>query len=350
MNKLLNNESTLKLLKLICAGEGVDININKLANEFNKHRNTIKGRIDQLIEFKIIDKPSYPLQWLLDEYPLLVISKDKFYRDETTKTFIENDPHIMAGFFFQEEVYNTLTIQFHQDLYSYQIWSDNILETGKIIKEKDRHPPDALLFSTKRILKYDPEAPLRIIESGFKKGEIKEIGGFELDSLTLKILKVVLSGKGIRTNENYLARTLDLNRNTIARLIQNLLQKKIISKPVSRFPLLFVPPNYMLIFSLFEIKRRCGEVEGFIRRDPRVPLLIKANVERYNYLVVSVFRTVEDHLKWQERYSQNFSACIEAIKNTYLSPAMSFSFKQNFVSLELLNKRMESLQKLEVEE
>ena len=350
MNKLLNNESTLKLLQLICAGEGVHINISKSAQEFNKHRNTIQSRVDQLIDLKIIEKPYYPLQWLLNEYPLLVISKEKFYRDETTKTLIENDPHIIAGFFFQEEVYNTLTIQFHADLYSYQTWSDNILEDGKIIKEEDRHPPDALLFSIKRILKFDPRAPLRVIESGFKKGIIKEVGGLELDPLTLKILKIVLSGEGIRTNENFLARTLDVNRNTITRQIQNLLQKKIISKPVSRFPLVFVPPNYMLIFSLFEIKRRCKEVEGFIRRDPRVPLLIKANVERYNYFVTSVFRTVEDHLKWQERYTQNFSACIEAIKNTYLSPAMSFSIKQNFVSLELLKRKMEILHRQKLEE
>ena len=237
MNKLLNNESTLKLLQLICAGEGVHINISKLAQEFNKHRNTIKSRVDQLIDLKIIEKPYYPLQWLLNEYPLLVISKEKFYRDETTKTLIENDPHIIAGFFFQEEVYNTLTIQFHADLYSYQTWSDNILEDGKIIKEEDRHPPDALLFSIKRILKFDPRAPLRVIESGFKKGIIKEVGGLELDPLTLKILKIVLSGEGIRTNENFLARTLDVNRNTITRQIQNLLQKKIISKIATR-PLL----------------------------------------------------------------------------------------------------------------
>jgi hypothetical protein len=63
-----------------------------------------------------------------------------------------------------------------------------------------------------------------------------------------------------------------------------------------------------------------------------------------------VFRTVEDHLKWQERYSQNFSACIEAIKNTYLSPAMSFSINQSSVILELLKRKMEFLHKQELEQ
>lgn len=339
----LENETTLKLLKLLCLGEGVEINISVLSQELNKHRNTIKDRVTQLMSYKIIEKPFYPLLWLFNEYPLLVISKDKFYRDDATRTFIEEDPHILAGYFFQEEVYNTLTIQFHEDLYSYQTWSDNVLENGQIIKEEDRHPPNALLFSTKRILKYDTSAPFRIIERGFKNGGIKEIGNLKLDSLLINILKLILNGKAIRTNENLLARTLNVNRNTINRQIQILLQERIIGKPTSRFPLTFVPPDYMFILSLYEIKKRCKEVEGFFRRDPRVPLLIKANAGRYNYFVASTFKTVEDHIKWQEKYTQNFHACIEAIKNTYLSPAMTFSINQNYISLELIKKKLSSV-------
>jgi len=223
--------------------------------------------------------------------------------------------------------------------------SDEILEKRKIIKEEDRHPPEALLFSMKRILKFDPVAPFRLIEQGFKRGTIKEIGGLELDSLNIKILKMILNGKAIRTNENLLARKLNVNRTTILRHIDVLLQNNVISKPVSRFPLIFVPPDYMLIFSLFEIKRRCNEVEGFIRRDPRVPLMIKANIGRYNYFVVSTFKAVEDFIDWQERYTQNFEACIEAIKNTYLSPAKTFSIKQSFLPLEFLKNKLDLLQR-----
>ena len=344
MNRLLKNETTLKLLEHLCAGEGVEINVSLLSKEFNKHRNTIKNRINQLLDLKIIEEPYYPCLWVFNELPLLVISKDKFYRDEATRIFIENDPHIFAGFYFQEEVYNTLTIQFHANIHSYQTWSDEILEKRKIIKEEDRHPPDASLFSIQRILKFDPVAPFRLIEQGFKRGTIKEIGGLQLDSLNIKILKMVLNGRAIRTNENLLARKLEVNRTTILRHIDILLQDKVISKPVSRFPLIFIPPDYMLILSLFEIKRRCSEVEGFIRRDPRVPLMIKANIGRYNYFVVSTFKTVEDFIDWQERYTQNFQACIEAIKNTYLSPAKIFSIKQNFITLEFLKRKLELLQ------
>ncbi len=154
---------------------------------------------------------------------------------------------------------------------------------------------------------------------------------------------MVLNGEAIRTNENFLARTLNVNRNTITRQISNLLNEGIVGKPTSRFPRAIVQPDYMLIFSLLEIKKRCNEVANFIRRDPRVPLLIKANIGRYNYFVASTFRTVEDHIKWQEKYTRNFHACIEAIKNTYLSPAMSFSINQNFVSLELIKKKLQEI-------
>ncbi|MHA2156855.1 MAG: hypothetical protein ACXABU_16045 [Candidatus Hodarchaeales archaeon] len=347
MNSLLKRESTLKLLLLLCSGEGVDFNVSALANKLNKHRNTIKDRIDHLLESKIIEKPVYPLEWLFSEYPLLVISKDKFYRDENTRAFIENDPHIFAAYVFQEEVYNTVTLQFHKDLYSYQIWSDKVLDNGKIIREEDRHPPDALFLSTRRILKYDTFAPFRNIERGYKQGIVKSIGDFEIDSLSISILRLILNGNCIRTNENFLARALDVNRNTITRQIQSLMEQGILGKPTSRFPLTLVPPGCMLIFSLFEIKKRCLEVANFLRRDPRIPLLVKANLGRYNYFVTSTFRTVEDHIKWQEKYTQNFHACIEAIKNTYLSPALSYSINQNFVSLELIKRKLTLLQEEE---
>ncbi len=345
ISKLLKNDINLKLLLLLCAGEGVSINVSALSQQFKKHRNTVNERLNQLYEHKIIDKPIYPLTWLFKEYPLFVISKDKFYRNKETTNFIENDPHIFAAFFFQEELYNTLTMQFHEDLFSYETWNDNILEEEKIIKEEDRHPPDALLFSTKRFLKYDPSAPFRIIDLGFKKGDIKKIGDFELDSLSLRILKMALDGKAIRTNENFLARALNVNRNTIIRRIQTLLKHRIIENPVSTFPRVIVPPDFMLIFSLFEIRRKCEIVEKFIRNDPHVTLLIKANVGRYNYFVASTFNTIEDHLEWQENYNSRFEACIEGIKNTYLSPAMTFSIRQNFVSLELIKKKLQLCQK-----
>lgn len=343
MSKLLENEFNLKLLKLLCSGEGVNFNLSELSIQLRKHRNTIKERTDQLLQHKVIYKPLYPFTQLFKEYPLLVISKDEYFRDELTNTFIENDPHIYAAFFFREEVYNTLTIQFHKDFYSYQTWNDRILSEEKITRSENQHPSDALLFSTKRILKFDPAAPINIITKMCKEGKINRINDYELDSLSLNILKRVLRGKGIRTNENLIARKLNVNRKTVQRKIQTLLEEKILARPVSRFPHVIVPPDFLLIFSLFEIKQYCEDVISSLKNDSHITVLIKGNVGRYNLFSMGTFKTIEDHLEWQEQYSQRFPWCIGAVKDMYLSPVMTFSISQNYVTLKLIEKKLRLL-------
>ena len=343
MSDILENDTNLKLLKLLCSGEGVNFNLSELSIQLQKHRNTIKERTYQLVQHKIIDKPFYPFTQLMKEYPLLVISKDDYIRDELTNTFIEKDPHIYAAFFFREEVYNTLTIQFHKDFHSYQTWSDRVLIEEKITEHENRHPSDALLFSTKRILKFDPADPINIIAKKCKEGTIRRINDYELDPLSLNILKRVLTGKGIRTNENLIARKLHVNRKTIERKIQTLIKHKIIAKPVSRFPHVIVPPDFLLVLSLFEIKQHCEDVESSLKNDSHITVLIKANVGRYNLFSMGAFKTIEDHLEWQERYSRRFPWCIGSIKDTYLSPVMTFSISQNYVTLKLIENKLRML-------
>lgn len=343
MSKLMENEFNLKLLKLLCSGEGVNFNLSELSIQLKKHRNTIRERVDRLLQLKVIDKPLYPFNQLIKEYPLIIISKDEYLRDKLTNTFIENDPHIYAAFFFREEIYNTLTIQFHKDFYSYQAWNDRILSEEKITRSEKQHPSDAFLFSTKSILKFDPAAPINIITKMVKEGKTNRINDYELDSLSLNILKRVLRGKGIRTNENLIARKLNVTRKTVQRKIQTLLEENIIAKPVSRFPHVIVPPDFLLILSLFEIKQHCEDVISSLNNDSHITVLIKANVGRYNLFSMSAFKTIEDHLEWQEQYSQRFPWCIGAVKDTYLSPTMTFSISQNYVTLKLIEKKLRLL-------
>ncbi|MFX0060345.1 MAG: hypothetical protein ACFE8J_18765 [Candidatus Heimdallarchaeota archaeon] len=343
MYNFLDSEGNLKLLNLLCSGKGVDFNLSNLSLLLDKHRNTIKERTYQLIQHKVIDKPIYPFAHLINEYPLLVISKDEFIRDELTNKFIEKDPHIYAAFFFREEVYNTLTIQFHKDLHSYQTWNDRAMKEEKITRNDSKHPSEAMFFSTKRILKFDPAAPINIIAKGFKEGKIKKISGYKLDSLSINILKRVLKGKGIRTNENLIARELDINRKTVQRKIQTLLNDRIIMKPVSRFPRVIVPPDFILVLSLIESKNHCEDVESSLINDSHITVLIRANVGRYNLLSMGAFKTIEDHLLWQEQYSQRFPWCIGAIKDIYLSPVMTSSISQNYISLKLIEEKLNNL-------
>ena len=74
MSEMLNDPLNLDLLECICQGEGVEVNINSLSKTFKKHRNTIKIHVNELLDSSIIEGPGYPLKWIFQEYPLLVLA------------------------------------------------------------------------------------------------------------------------------------------------------------------------------------------------------------------------------------------------------------------------------------
>ena len=342
MTDLLNDELNLKLLREICSGGGVEVNISELSRSLKKHRNTIRDRIEPLFKNKIINKPIYPFFWLYKEYPLMVIARADLPRDELTNNFIEKDPHIFAAFFKKEEEYNTFMIQYHKDIYGYQRWRDGLVKEGKLPPREIRYPSEAMFFSNQAFIKYNPSHPMHLIENDLYKIQGK-LNGYKLDALSLQILKKLLYGIGIQTNENYLSEQLGVHRKTIERRISLLLKEKIILKPTCRFPRFVVPPNYTLAISLIEIKKHPDKIEKAWNNDPHVPIILRASTGRYTHLIFSCFYRVEDHLDWQEIYDQRFSECLGAIKNTYLSPSMTFSIAQQFVSLEIIKRRLEKI-------
>ena len=155
-----------------------------------------------------------------------------------------------------------------------------------------------------------------------------------------------MRGEGIRTNENFLAKQLNVHRRTIARRIDTLHKSGIISRPVCRFPRLIVPPEYILVKSLFQLKKQQDEVIKILKSDPHIPWMIKAVTGKggYNMVVFSTFYKIEDHLEWQEKLDQKFPGCIGAIKDTYLSPAMTFSIDPEYVSTCIIKNRLKQLQ------
>ena len=155
MTELLNNELNLNLLRLIVTGVGVEINISELSKNLNKHRNTIKTRVKELINNKIINKPQYPYLQLFKELPLMVISRHNFLRDQKTKNFIENDDHIFAAFFFKEEEYNTLMISFHRDVCTHQQWYDRIITEEIVPHREEGYLSEVLHLGTGCFEKYN---------------------------------------------------------------------------------------------------------------------------------------------------------------------------------------------------
>jgi len=350
MADLLNNELNLKLLKYLVSGEGVGINVSDLSKNLSKHRNTIKDRVNQLLEHKIISKPQYPFPWLFKELPLMVISRNNFLRDEKTKHFIEYDDSTFAAFFFKEEEYNTLMISFHKNVCTHQQWYEKTIKEEIVPYREEGYSSQVLHLGTGCFEKYTPSISIKVVEQNIKEGRQKSVRGYELDDLSFEILKKLLQGKGIRTNENFLAKKLNIHRKTIERRINTLLKEGIISRPVCRFPLLIVPPEYILVKSLFQIKKQHDEILKSLKNDPHVTWMIKAVLGRggYNLVVFSTFYKIEDHLEWQEKLDQQFSSCVGAVKNTYLSPAMTFSIAPEYVSMRIIKNRLKQVHEKEL--
>ena len=342
MTDLLNDELNLRLLREICSGNGVEVNISKLSRSLKKHRKTIRDRIDPLFENKIINKPIYPFFWLFKEFPLMVITRADLPRDKITNHFIETDPHIFAAFFKKDEEYNTYIIQYHKDIYGYQQWREGLVKEGKLPPREIRYPSESMFFSNQAFIKYNPSHPIQLIENHLNKLYTK-INNYRIDNLSLQILKKLVNGIGIQTNENFLSEQIGAHRKTIERRISSLLEEKIIIEPTCRFPRFVVPPNYTLVVSLIEIKKNPNHIEKAWAADPRIPIILRASTGRYTHLLFSCFYLNEDQVKWQEMYDQRFPGCLGAIKNTFLSPSMTFSIAQQFVSLEIIKRRLEKI-------
>jgi len=74
--------------------------------------------------------------------------------------------------------------------------------------------------------------------------------------------------------------------------------------------------------------------------------MIKAVTGRggYNLVLFSTFYKIEDHLEWQEELDKRFPDCIGSVKDTYLSPKMTFSIDPEFVSLCIIQNKLKHLE------
>lgn len=339
MSELLNDPLNIDILRLACSGQGVDVNISELATLLGKHRNTIQTRYETLIQHEIIDPPFLPFQWLMNELPLFVIEKIALPRNAKTNLWIELDPFILAAFFVKEEEYNTLMVELHKDLYDYQTWKERILGEDQILLKNgfEYIPSEPYFLSTKAMMKNRPESALETFISNYNRGYHPTINGLELDDTYVGLLEALLSGKGVHVNPNALAKSLDVHRKTIQRRLDMLLEEKIVLPPTFRFPRIWTPPDYFLVISLHEIRKNADRITKLLVEEPHVTMMFRASVGRYNLLTFNCFYRMNDYLAWQEEHDQRFPDTFGAVKNFYLSPAMTFAINQQYVTMEYLN-------------
>ena len=345
MSDLLDDRENLVLLESLVSGDAVSVNFSALSKILDKHRNTIKKKVEAIFDHRIIDRPICPFLGLYKVYPLLAVVRMNLPEDENFVRWVKEDPHIFAAFRSRQGEYDTLLFIYQQSITSYQMWMESlpsILKLNYGISEKDaKLVSSTAYFSNQLMVKYDPSSGISLMERDFKeKGELT-IHEHELDEIDLKIIRCLVSGEGIKINQTLLSQKTGLHRKTVEKRIGALLKEGLISEPMCRFPNFFVPPNYVLTYSLFDIKDSKEKVIQEIRKDPHVPIAIRIIHERYNLLLFGNHRGISDHLRWEEGYRKRFPDSFGSANITYLSPEMTISFDQQIVSLSIFKDRLE---------
>ena len=343
MSLLPDDPIDLLILKNICTGRALDVNIAYLSRRFGKHRHTIRNRIKMLLSHRIIDRPIFPFRGLFNEYPLLVVSFSDLPYDEKTVKWLKDDKNVFAAYRAREGESNIVIFEFHKDVWDYHVWREGIASDGKIPERGKRAPSDNYYFSNRSIFKYEPSDAIRLIEEEFReRGEV-EIDGYILDEVAIQVLKSLVQGEGIRVNENLLAKDLGVSRKTVLDKIAKLQKRGLILQPLCRFPHFFVPRNFLLVFSMVEVRSSKDSIFDDILQDPHISLAYHISEGRYNLLLFECHKNFEDYLQWEGQYLEKYPECFGSIKITLLSPRLTILIDQQKVSLGLITSKLDQL-------
>ena len=345
LEDLLENKDYLSLMKMLVSGEAVSINFSDLSRILRIHRNTIKKRVQNLFDHQVLISPFFHFMGLYRVYALLVVVRICLPDDGSVVQWVQEVPYIFAAFKSRQGEYNLLLFAYHVSVASYQSWVESLPLVLKLqygIQNYTCPMSTPTYFSNARMTKYDPSSGMHLLEREFDaKGELI-INGYSFDRVDLEILKCLVTGKGIKVNHTLLCRETKLHRKTISNRISELIKVGLLGSPACRFPNLFVPPNYVLTFSQYEIKEPREKVLREMSEDPCIPIAMKIAQGKYNFLVFGNHLSISDHLKWEEGYRERFPDSIGSAEVTYLSPEMTIAFDQQIVSLSFLRNRLET--------
>jgi len=338
--EFLDDASNLRLLRYLVSGTGVNVNYQAISKDLKIHRATVKRKIKYLLDSNILSPPFYSFPYLYEVYPLLILVKADMPRSNEVIEFLKDDSHIFAAFSCMEGPYNTFLIEFFKNLESYHNWREQIVKDQKIPARENRAPADAYIFSNKLTFKYNPNCYIHELEEQFIKKNSLNINNIHLDKTSFAIFKNLLMGKYIQRNDSFLSRELELNRKTINHRVELLLNKKIIGTPKCFFPNLFIPPGYNLVVSMIEVKSKKQSIINYIINNFNISRAQEASTGRYNFLLFSAFRTIEDFFKMGEDILNQFPESIGAISNTILSSKMIHAIKPQKLSVAWIERRL----------
>jgi len=336
----LDDEINLRLLRYLVSGEGITINIRSIAKDLEIHRATAKRKLEILFNSNILTTPFYPFPYLYEAYPLLILVKADMPRSKDVVDFLKDDSHIFAAFSCMEGPYNTFLIEFFKDLESYHSWRERIVKDYKIPSRENRTPADATIFCNKLTFKYAPNCLSKDLLKDFNRNKSIDINNINLDGDSFKILFNVMNGKYILRNDTFLSNELGINRKTVKSRVEGLIKQNVIGMPKCFFPNLFVPPGYNFIVSLIEVKSRVSEIRSYIINHNNITKAQEASTGRYNLLIFSAFKTIEDFFNMGDDIFTNYSGSIGAIQNIILSSKMIHAIKPQKLSLAWIERKL----------
>jgi len=345
---LIENIENVQLLEELVSGNAVSVNLSALSRILDKHRSTIKNKVETILENNILAPPICAFLGLYSLLPLLAIINmdipDRLEGTEIFERWVKEDPQIFAAYKSRQGEYDTLLFTYHENITNYQLWMMSLPDILKLHYQIPEEYVDFVsstsYFSNQLMIKYNPSTGINLMERDFEEKKSLSIHGFNLDELDLNIIRCLVSGKGLKINRTFLCEKTKLHRKTIDKRISALIKEGLISEPLCRFPNFFVPPNYLLTLSLVQLKKTKEKVIKEMIMDPAISIMLQTIHGKYNLLVFGNHRSIDDHLEWEENYRKKFPDSFKSVSITYLSPEMTISFSQQFVSLCYLRNKL----------
>ena len=347
MIDLLEDIKNLRILYSLVSGESVSVNYSMLSDIIGSHRVTLQKRVEKLYNHHLLEPPCFPFQGLFKVYPLLTVLNIDIPEcvecSVAMTQWIKEDPHIVMAYRSRQGDYDSLLFTLHENLEANHIWMSHIPEILEneysVEKEHATFHSNAAYCSNNLMRKFDLCTGVRLLEADFEANNGLVVNGLELDELDLEIIKQLACGSGIKYNHSELSRVSGLHLKTVSKRVEQMLETDLLRSPVCRFPNWYVPPGYLLSYSFVKSSNEDSRGLQMILEDPYVPLVLQTMYRKYNLLIFSNHRTLDDQLRWETHYHNIFPE----IQTTYLSQEMEIGFNQREVSLRYIESKMKQL-------
>jgi len=119
------------------------------------------------------------------------------------------------------------------------------------------------------------------------------------DELDLRILRELVSGRGVSVNINSLAKDLDIHRSTARSKVEFLYKNKILNPPF--YPFLHLFQEYPLLVLARADMPRTRQVKNFLTEDSNIFAAFSCMEGPYNTFLIEFFKDMETYHSWREK-------------------------------------------------